>query len=217
MTQNISIAVQKFLDSDFIIRKCLLRNILSLRALARHVIKELELKDSNLDAVISAIRRYKRTEKVESSDKIRKIFSRIKVTTRSNIVDIRVQKNKANMGNISRLNSAIDIEKGEIMRIIQAEQSITIIIDDKNLNKFNDIFEKKYVISMDKNLVEVNLQFTEEAQNVKGIVALVTSSINAESINIVEIMSSAPELLIIVKKEDLLKVLNVVDNLQNLF
>jgi len=214
MTQNISNRVKSFLDNDFIIRKCLLRNISSLRALSRHIIKELELKDSNLDAVISAIRRYKRTEKAESSDKIRKIFSRIKVTTRSSIVDIRVQKNKANMDNISGLNSAIDIEKGEIMRIIQAEQSITIIIDDKNLDKFNDIFGKKDIISLDKNLVEVNLQFTEEAQNVKGIVALVTSSLNAEGINIVEIMSSAPELLIIVKKEDLLKMLNVVDNLQ---
>lgn len=216
MTQNISIAVQKFLDSDFIIRKCLFRNILSLRALSRHIIKELELKESNMDAVISAIRRYKRTEKAESSDKIRKIFSKIKVTTRSNIVDIRVQKNKANMENISKLNSAIDIEKGEIMRIIQAEQSITIIIDDKNLDKFNNIFSKRDIISLDRNLVEVNLQFTEEAQNVKGIVALVTSSLNAEGINVVEIMSSAPELLIIVKKEDLLKVLGVVDNLQDM-
>lgn len=216
MTQNISTAVQKFLDNDFIIRKCLIRNILSLRALARHIIKELELKENNMDAVISAIRRYKRTEKAESSDKIRKIFSRIKVTTRSNIVDIRVQKNKANMENISKLNSAIDIEKGEIMRIIQAEQSITIIIDDKNLDKFNNIFSKRDIISLDRNLVEVNLQFTEEAQNVKGIVALVASSLNAEGINVVEIMSSAPELLIIVNKGDLIKMLNIVDNLQGL-
>jgi len=216
MTQNISIAVQKFLDNDFIIRKCLLRNILSLRALSRHIIKELELKDSNMDAVISAIRRYKRTEKAESSDKIRKIFSRIKVTTRSSIVDIRVQKNKANMENISKLNSAIDIEKGEIMRIIQAEQSITIIIDDKNLGMFYDIFKKSDCISLDKDLVEINLHFTQESQNIRGIVALVASSLNAEGINIVEIMSSAPELLIIVKKEDLIKMLNVVDNLQGL-
>ena len=216
MTQNISDRVKSFLDNDFIIRKCLMRNILSLRALARHIIKELELRENNMDAVISAIRRYKRTEKAESSDKIRKIFSRIKVTTRSNIVDIRVQKNKANMDNISRLNSAIDIEKGEIMRIIQAEQSITIIIDDKNLDRFYDIFKKSDCISVDKNLVEINLHFTQESQNIRGIVALVASSLNAEEINIVEIMSSAPELLIIVKKEDLIKMLNVVDNLQGM-
>ena len=216
MTQNISTAVQKFLDSDFIIRKCLLRNILSLRALSRHITKELELKDSNLDAVISAIRRYKRAEKSETDVKTKRLFSKVAVKTKSNIVDIRVQKSQKSVESISRLNSIIDVEKGEIIRIIQAEQSITIIIDDKNLDKFNDIFGKKDIISLDRNLVEVNLQFTEDAQNVKGIVALVTSSLNAEGINIVEIMSSAPELLIIIKKQDLIKMLNVVDNLQEM-
>ena len=89
-------------------------------------------------------------------------------------------------------------------------------MDEKNLDKFYSIFSKSDCISLDKALVEINLQFTEEAQNVKGIVALVTSSLNAEDINIVEVMSSAPELLIIVKKEDLLKALNAVDNLQTL-
>ena len=217
MTQNnISDKVNSFLDNDFIIRKCLLRNIVSLRALSRHIIGKSGIKEKNFDAVVSAIRRYKKIEKEESDEKLKKIFSKIAVKTRSNIVDIRVQKNKRSVESISKLNSIVDIEKGEIIRVIQAEQSITIIIDDKNLDKFHSIFNKADCISIDKRLVEVNLQFTEEAQNVKGIVALVASSLNAEGINIVEIMSCAPELLVIVKKEDLLKVLNVIDNLQSL-
>ena len=216
MTQNISDQIKTFLESDFIIRKCLFKNIISLRALSRHIIKKLDLKEKNLDAVISAIRRYKRIEKEESNDKLRRLFSEIKVITRSNIVDIRVQKNKRSAENISKINSIVDIEKGEIIRFIQAEQSITIIIDEKNLDKFYSIFSKSDCISIDKKLVEINLQFTEEAQDIKGIVALVTSSLNAEGINVVEIMSSAPELLIIVKKEELLKTLNAVNTLQGL-
>lgn len=215
MTQTISDQIKSFLDNDFIIRKCLFKNIVSLRALSRHIIMKLGLKERNLDAVISAVRRYKKIEKEESDDKLRKIFSKIKVITRSNIVDIRVQKNKRSVDSISKLNSMVDIEKGEIIRVIQAEQSITIIIDEKNLDKFYNIFNKNDIISLDKKLVEINLQFTQESQNIKGIVALVTSSLNAEGIIIVEIMSSAPELLIIVKKEDLLKALNVVDSLQS--
>lgn len=216
MTQTISDKINSFLDNDFIIRKCLFKSIISLRALSRYVIKKLDLKEKNMDAVISAIRRYKRIEKEESDEKLKKLFSKISIKTRSNIVDIRVQKNKRSVEKISKLNYAVDVEKGEIIRVIQAEQSITIIIDNKNFDRFYNIFSKDDIISLDKNLVEVNLQFTEEAQDVRGIVALVTSSLNAEGINIVEIMSSAPELLIIVKKEDLLKVLSVVDNLQSL-
>mgnify|MGYP001587074972 CR=1 FL=1 len=217
MTQNISDQVKNFLGNDFIVRKCLFKNIVSFRALSRHIITKLALKESNLDAFISAIRRYKRISKEHEDANLRKILPKIKVTTRSNIADIRVQKNRKSVENISRLNLIIDIEKGEIIRVIQAEQSITIILDDKNLGKFNEIFGKKDIISLDKYLVEVNLQFTEEAQNIKGIVSLITSSLNAEEVNIAEIMSSAPELLVIIKKEDLLKALNVVDNLQNLY
>ena len=216
MTQYISDKVSSFLDNDFMIRKCLFKNIVSMRALSRHIIKKLGLKEKNLDAVISAIRRYKKIEKEEGNEKLRRLFSKTAVKTRSDIVDIRVQKNKRSTESISKLNSVIDVEKGEIIRVIQAEQSITIILDDKNLDKFYSIFNKNDCISVDKKLVEVNLQFTEEAQKVRGIVALVTSSLNAEGINIVEIMSCAPELLIIIKKDDLLKVLNVVDNLQSL-
>ena len=216
MTQNISDLVKTFLDNDFVIRKCLFKNIISLRALSRHAANKLGLREKNLDAVISAIRRYKKTEKEESDEKLKKLFSKITVKTKSNIVDIRVQKNKRSFESISRLNSIVDIEKGEIIRIIQAEQSITIILDEKNLERFRDIFNKADCISTDKKLVEINLQFTQEAQDVKGIVALVASSLNSENINIVEIMSCAPELLVIVKKEDLLKALNVVHNLQEL-
>ncbi len=217
MTQNsISDRVNSFLESNFVIRKCLIMNIVSLRALSRHIIKKLELKEKNLDAVISSIRRYKKAEKQIDENKLRRFFSKVVVKTRGNIVDIRVQKNKRSVESISKLNSVVDIEKGEIIRIIQAEQSITIIIDDKNLDKFHNIFNKSDCISIDKKLVEINLQFTEEAQDVKGIVAMVTSSLNAEGINLVEIMSCAPELLVIVSKEELLKSLNIVDNLQSL-
>ena len=214
MTHNISDQIKSFLDNDFIIRKCLFKNIISLRALSRHAIKKLGLKEGNLDAVISAVRRYKKFEKEECDGKLNKLFSKIKVTTRSNIVDIRVQKNKRSVESISKLNSTVDIEKGEIIRVIQAEQSIAIMIDDKNLDKFYNIFNKTDCISVDKNLVEMNLQFTQEAQGIKGIVSIVTSSLNSEGVNVAEIMSCAPELLIIVKKEDLLKALNVVDGLQ---
>ena len=217
MTQkNIADSVKSYLDSDFVIRRCLFKNIVSFRALARYLTENLDLKEKNLHAVISAIRRYKKIEKCEFEKNLIKFFSKVSVKTRSDIVDLRVHKNKRSVECISRLNSLVNVEKGEIIRVIQAEQSITIILDDKNMEKFHNIFNKNDCISSDKKLVEINLQFTQEAQDVKGIVALVSPSLNSEGVNIVEIMSSAPELLIIVKKEDLLKALNVVDKLQGL-
>jgi len=217
MTQsNIADKVKIFLDNDFVIRKALSKRIISLRALSREIIKELELKDTNLDAVMSAIRRYKKTEKQESTEKLNKIFSKISIKTRSNVVDITLQKNKRSVENISKLNSIVDIEKGEIIITIQSEQSITIILDEKNLEKLQNISNKPDIISVDKKLVAINLQFTEDARSAKNIIAVVSSSFSAENITIVELMSSAPELIIIIKKEDIVKALNVIEKLQEI-
>ncbi len=213
---SIAERVEYFLDNDFVIRKSLSKNIISLRALSRYITKNLGLREGNSDAVISAIRRYKKTGKEESNEKLKKIFSKLAVKTRSNVVDITLQKNKRSVENISKLNSMVDIEKGEIIIAIQSEQSITIVIDEKNLDKLAGISSKSDFISMDKNLVAINLQFSEHARGAKSIIAVVTSSFSAEGINIIEIMSSAPELIIIIKKEDTVKALNVIGKLQEM-
>ena len=213
---HIAEKVKVFLDNDFIIRKCLFRNILSLRALSRYIIKVLRLEEKNLDAVMSAIRRYKKEEKLKSDTDLKKIFSRISIKTRSNIVDICLRKNKKVLEQLNKINAIVDIEKGEVIRIIQAEESIRVILDEKNLDKFFEHFSRNECISIEKNLNEVNLHFTLEAAKTKGILSLISSSLNAEDINVIEIISCAPELLIFIKKDDLLKALNVVNNLEQI-
>ena len=214
---NIAEQVKVFLDNDFIIRKCLFRNIISLRALSRYIIKTLDLEEKNLDAVMSAIRRYKREERAKTDAELKKLFSKVGVKTRSNIVDVCLKKSKKILEQLNKINSIVDIEKGEVIRIIQAEEGIRIILDEKNVDKFFNYFSKNDCISIDKNLTEINLHFTSEASKTKGIISLISSSLNAEDVNIIEIISCAPELLIFIKKDDLLKTLNIIDNLEKMF
>ncbi len=213
---NIAENVKLFLDNNFIVRKCLFMNIISFRALSRHIISALALEEKNMDAVMSAIRRYKKEERKKTEIELKKLFSRFSTKTRSDIVDICIRKNKKTLEQLDKINSIVDVERGEVIRIIQSEEGIRIIIDEKNLNKFFSYFPKNECISIEKNLIEINLHFAPEASKTKGVISLISSSLNAEDINIVEIMSSAPELLIFIKKEDLLKALNVIDNLERI-
>ncbi len=214
---NISDQVKVFLDNDFIIRKCLFRNIISLRALSRYIIKALDLEEKNLDAVMSSIRRYKKEEKEKTETGLKKAFSKITVKTRSNIIDISMKKNKKILEQLNEINSIVDIEKGEVIRILQSEEGIKIIIDEKNLNKFFNYFPKKDCIFIEKDLTELNLHFSPEAPKIRGIISLITSSLNAENITLIEIMSCAPELLIFIRKEELIKALNVIHSLESMF
>lgn len=206
--------VKTHLDNNFVIRKALAKNIISLRALSRYLCNILELDQKNIHAVMSAIRRYKKEDKTKRDKELKNVFAKLTTKTRSNIIDICIAKNKINQENLNKFNSKIDIEKGDILRVIQAEQGIRVIIDEKNLNLFYDIFGKKY-LSLEKDLTEINIQFTKEAAKVKGIVSLITSSLSSEDINLIEIMSSAPELLILIKNQDLLKSLQVINSIKD--
>jgi aspartokinase len=211
---NITERVNGFLNNDFIIRSCLFNNILSLRALSRFIIKKSKLEERNLDAVMSAIRRYKRDNKVKVQGRQKNIFSGITIKTKDNVVDIYLSKNKSVQEKLGNLNTSIDFEKGDILRIIQAEQGIRIIIDEKNAKSFNEIFSKKDVISVNKSLAEVNIQFPTDTTKTLGIISTISSSLTSENISIYEIMSSAPELILLVKNNDLIKTLATLNNLK---
>ena len=216
MTQ-IAQQVKMFLNNDFIIRKCLFRNIISLRALSRHIVHSLDLDRQNLDAVISAIRRYKKEGKEKADMQLKRIFPRITLKTRSNIADISMRKSRKILEQLNKINSIVDIEKGEVIRLIQSDEGIRIIIDGKNLDKFFSYFSRSDCLSVEKNLTEINLHFPLEAVKTKGIISLISSSFNAEGVNIIEIMTGAPELLVFIKEEDLIKALNIIRNLENTF
>ena len=206
--------VKTFLDNDFVIRKALSKNIISLRALSRYLCDTLGLDQKNIHAVMSALRRYKKEDKTKRDKELRNVFSKLTIKTRSNIVDICIAKNRVNQENLNKFNSKIDVEKGDVLRMIQAEQGIRLITDEKNLDLFYDIFGKKY-LSLEKGLTEINIQFTKEAAKVSGIVSLITSSLSSEDINLAEIISSAPELLVFIKNSDLLKALQVINNIKD--
>ncbi|MBI2135248.1 ACT domain-containing protein [Candidatus Woesearchaeota archaeon] len=214
---NISDKIKVFLDNDFIIRRCLFQNILSLRALSRHIIKEINLEQANMDAVMSAIRRYKKDNKAKETQRTQKIISDVSIKTKDRILDVYLPKNKEVQAKIIELNKHIDFEKGEILRIIQAEQGIRVIIEDKNFKHLSDIFNKKDIVSINRNLTEINIQFSLHAAKTPGIIALISSSLNSENINIVEIMSSAPELIILLDQKDLIKALSTLENLKNIY
>ena len=73
------------------------------------------------------------------------------------------------------------------------------------------------MLCLGKKLAEVNIQFTEEASKNRGIISIITSALNAADVNIVEIMSAAPELILIVSNNDLINVLNTLNNIKNLY
>ncbi len=212
--KSIAQQVWSEIDEDIILRRALEREIISLKNLAVYLIKKRKL-SATLDAVISAIRRYHQESNLEKKyEKARSIIAQsqdIRVT--SNIVSIAIEKNKQTQEQLQKVFDKIEYEKGEILLIIQGEQSIKVMINEKNKEKVLSYFPKNKILSIEEDIAEINIQLAEKAVDTPGIIVALSTELMVHDINVVETMSCVPEMLFFVKQKDVVKSYEILFNL----
>ena len=207
--KNTAGAVWAFLDTHPCIKKDLDRNLINARALAKYIINTNKM-DTTLDAVISAIRRYETGGLDDQFTIARHIIDRtVTISTRSGLVEVSLIKNDDIQRSLPALFDIIDHNRGEILRIIQATETIKLIIDEKNLEDISSIFSKNGILKTEKYVAEINMHMHPKMVKTRGILAVISNEMTINGINIIEILSCIPELLIFVKEEDVLKAYQV--------
>jgi len=198
--------VWREIEEDIIVRRALEKGIVSLKNLTVYLLKKKKI-TASADAVISAIRRYKEEKPLERKfETARQVISKsedLRITTA--IMEIAVEKNKETQALLSKAVPLVNYEKGEILLIIQGEQSIKLIFHDKNKNKILSLFSKKSILVIQENLAEINIHLSEEAVKTPGILVVLTTELMMHNINIVETMSCVPEMLFFVHQKDIVK------------
>jgi aspartokinase len=201
--------VWKFLDNNPSIKRDLSHGLINARALAKYIIKTQKM-DTTLDAVISAIRRYEFDRQDDVFVTARRLIGQtINLSTRSGLVKISLTKDDDVQRSLSELFDIINYSKGEILRIIQATASIKILADEKNEENILGLFSKDKILKINRKIAEININMHPKMETTYGILAVITNELAINSINIVEIMSCSPEMLLFVKEEDILKAYQV--------
>jgi aspartokinase len=201
--------VWKFLDSNPCIKRDLGLGLINQRALAKYILKQKKM-DVTLDAVISAIRRYELGRQDDASLIARKLISQtINLSTRSGLVKISLVKNDNVQRLLPKLYENIDYSRGEVLRVIQATASIKLLIDESNLEDITDLFPKEKILKITKNIAEINIHMHPKMQTTFGILGVITNELAINGINIVEMMSCFPEMLLFVEEENILKAYQV--------
>jgi len=201
--------VWKFLDSNPCIKRDLSLGLINQRALAKYILKQKKM-NATLDAVISAIRRYELDRQDDVSIIARKLISQtINLSTRSGLVKISLVKDDDVQRSIPRLYENINYSRGEILRVIQATASIKVLIDESNQEDITDLFPKDKILKITKNVAEINIHMHPKMETTYGILGVIANELAINGINIVEMMSCFPEMLLFVKEEDILKAYQV--------
>ncbi len=210
---NITHEIWRILDNDPSIRRELQRGLINTSALARYLIKEKKI-HGTLDAAINAIRRYHFDQYDDIFTKATKILSQaVNISTKSNLVEISLIKDSDVQKALSDVFKIISYVRGDTLRIMQANDSIRLLIDKKNMDEVLSLLPKNKIISKELHLSEINIYIHPLMQKTPGILAMLANELSINGINIVEVMTCPPEMLFIIKKEDFQRASNVIHHL----
>jgi len=206
---NITHDVWKTLDNNPSIRREMNRGLINASALARYLIKEKKI-DASLDAVIGAIRRYELDKPDDIFNKAYKLLAlTVNISTKSNLAEISLIKDSQVQQILPKLFGIIQYIRGDVLRVAQANDSIRLLIDEKNMKKVISLFPKDKIITEETDLAEINIYIHPKMQTTPGILAVIATELANNGINIVEVMTCPPEMIWVVKKEELVKASDV--------
>jgi aspartokinase len=206
---NIVHEVWKILDNNPSIRREMNRGLINTSALARYIIKEKKV-DATLDAVISAIRRYDFNQHGDIFDNAYKMLGQtVNISTKSNLAEVSLAKDDEVQQCLPKLFNIIKYIQGDVLRVTQANESIRLLIDEKNMDNVTGLFPKNKIIKKERDLAEINIFIHPKMQTTPGILAVIANELATNEINIVEFMTCPPEMICVVKKDDLLRTSNV--------
>ncbi|MFA5106267.1 MAG: hypothetical protein WC506_04885 [Candidatus Micrarchaeia archaeon] len=201
-------AVWKLIDRDPSIRLDMERGLVNARALARYCGRQ-GIPGSE-DAIISAIRRYPQGNAAKKQyDEATLIASQSTISTKSHIVEISLKKSGDVQDILPKMFTCISFDRGETLRLVQGEEAIKVIIDEKNMDKVMAFIPRKLVISVLKGLAEINMHLHPQAVRTPGIMLVLTGEFARNNINIYEITSCVPEMLFFVEEKDILEAYRV--------
>ena len=211
--KNINREVWRYIDNNIAVKKNLFDGLINVRALAKKIIHDLQLRCS-VNAVISAIRRYE--GKVDDNVKITEVYKllqKAKLSTKTKLCSVLFRKNQNIRKKLGDLFSEIDFEGGDVLRIFEVTKYIKIIIDEKTLDTVRKIFSKTELVNIEKNIGEINIGYNTDITKTPGVFATMANELAINNISVVDSMICHSEHIIIVKEKDIKKAFGVVYNI----
>lgn len=207
---NIQGKVWQLIDNDAAIKRTLLEGLINTSALARKLAAEHGLTE-NIDAVISAIRRYEGD--AEKKDVLAKVFALLKeakLSTKTKLAAVLLKKNAEVRKKLARLYAQIDFEAGETLRIFEVTKYIKLIVDEKSLPFIKDLFTKGETVELIKGLGELSIDYTIDITTTPGLFATLSNELAASGVSIVDSMICHREHIIIVNEQDIEETFKIV-------
>lgn len=199
---------ENYIDEHQAIKTCLKKGLINYSALARHMKQELNLQTVNEESILIAARRYKEkiSKKIDYDEQaVINIFKSSNTTIKNNVVSFTIEKTVYP-------DSLLEIEKlvkkqKDLFFSIEGTKTITIITDKNHKDLVQTKFKNNIIgkEGLKENLSLITIS-SPGIQETPGCISYLTTLFFDNSINIEQFMSCHDDTLILVKSEELPKV-----------
>ena len=213
MQDNTRELVWKFIDTDISLKKDLSRKIINIRSLAKHIIATQKL-NTSLDAVISAIRRYNLDiKKSEDTNSIHSVLKQARVAIRTKMSSLLLKRTDLVKTKLGRPDKLMDFQGHDIIRVLEGSQALTIVIDQKNLEKIKSTFPKDLILEENKKVGMVEINYPRILKKTPGVFSVIYNELAENNISIIDALISSNEHILIIEEEKLLKAFELIQKL----
>jgi len=193
--------VKEFIERDGVIKNGLARGLMNARALARHIQVATHNRYS-FEAILSAIRRYPTKASATRHHDVGKVIS--KLTLKNKIALVSVRNSPEIPSILAKFSGEIDYGRGETFRIFSGPESVTAVVDSKNLDKLTAMIPKKDIIRTFQDLSEIVVALSEPAVKIPGVVAALATELAINGVNILTTAGPPTTVVFMVEETDAL-------------
>ena len=156
---NIREFVWKIIDTDISLKKDILRDVINVRSLAKHILSTQKI-DASLDAVISAIRRYDKSQENKGDTySVYDVLKQARISTRTNMSSLLLKRTDEVKTKLGRPDKLMDFQGHETIRVLEGSQALTLIFDRKNFEKIKSLFTKAVVLEENKDAGMIEITY----------------------------------------------------------
>jgi hypothetical protein len=200
--QSISDAIKKKVLHSPFLEAGLASGIINLSALARQIKPEIEsqlIKNASEGALIMALKRL--ADKLHDDKLLNQDLSRFfgDITIRSNISEFTFQKSKTIVARQIKLLQEMEHRPDAFITFTSGVLEITILVSGDMKEKVEKIFRDEIMVSSYEQLSAVILRLADDTVITPGIYYLILKQLAWENINLVEVVSTYREFIMIIQ------------------
>lgn len=202
---NLTKLTKDYVYEHAFVKKSIDFGIANYSKIARMIMDDKNLKKSDFDAIVVALRRLKNKKEIKNTN-ISTVLSKSSIEIKNKSAVYILEKN-AFYKSIIELQEEIKILNGS-MHIVEGTRAITLITSEDHSKIINSYFRNK-MINEQKNLVEITLKSPETLEKTPGIMSYLYGLFAEEDINIVETLSCWTDTILIIHEKDIDKAMKI--------